>query len=35
MNELNREHRTAVCNVLVIGTGAAGLRGGIAAHEAG
>src|SRR5918992_1555871 len=29
------EHRTAVCNVLVIGTGAAGLRAAIAAHEAG
>src|SRR5262245_44925768 len=35
MNELKREHRTAVCNVLVIGTGAAGLRAAIAAHEAG
>ena len=30
-----RTHRTAVCNVLVIGTGAAGLRAAIAAHEAG
>jgi succinate dehydrogenase / fumarate reductase flavoprotein subunit len=29
------EHRTAICNVLVIGTGAAGLRAAIAAHEAG
>jgi succinate dehydrogenase / fumarate reductase flavoprotein subunit len=28
-------HRTSVCNVLVIGAGAAGLRAAIAAHEAG
>jgi succinate dehydrogenase / fumarate reductase, flavoprotein subunit len=30
-----QEHRTVVTNVLVIGTGAAGLRAAIAAHEAG
>ncbi len=32
---MNYEYRTNVCNVLVIGTGGAGLRAAIAAHEAG
>lgn len=32
---MNNTHRTKVVNVLVIGTGAAGLRAAIAAHEAG
>ncbi|HEX2034112.1 MAG TPA: FAD-binding protein [Chloroflexota bacterium] len=35
MSATTSEHRTAVCNVLVIGTGAAGLRAAIAAHQAG
>ena len=32
---MNRTHRTKVSNVLVIGTGGAGLRAAIAAHVAG
>jgi succinate dehydrogenase / fumarate reductase, flavoprotein subunit len=32
---MNKNHRTMVSNVLVIGTGAAGLRAAIAAHQAG
>ncbi len=32
---MEHEHRTAVCNVLVVGTGGAGLRAAIAAHQAG
>ncbi|HEX2185291.1 MAG TPA: FAD-binding protein, partial [Chloroflexota bacterium] len=35
MSATTSDHRTAVCNVLVIGTGAAGLRAAIAAHQAG
>ncbi len=35
MSVMEHQHRTAVCNVLVIGAGGAGLRGAIAAHQAG
>ncbi|HEV2124028.1 MAG TPA: FAD-binding protein, partial [Chloroflexota bacterium] len=34
-HEIRREHRTVATNVLVIGSGAAGLRAAIAAHQAG
>ena len=32
---MNGKHRTKVCNVLVVGSGGAGLRAAIAAHDAG
>jgi len=34
-DKMNNQHRTIVSNVLVIGSGAAGLRAAIAAHQAG
>ena len=34
-DQMNSEYRTKICNVLVIGSGGAGLRAAIAAHHAG